>query len=173
MRCQNSKVAHQILGPWAKNDWKPLIYDHLVISETRTTSNKPEETIKQWVIRFSHKSLHCLRQNLISTHCDLILSCRLSNSSTKPSKYNFQLVLFQLKVEHCYSIFHWSWNFWEMFTLISFLKNSRMKRWWREELQQIQYPFANYSKSSSDRNVWPFGSKKSWNSVKNLSQTGP
>ena len=28
------------------------------------------------------------------------------------------------------------WNFWEMFSSISFLKNfSRMKRWWREELQ--------------------------------------
>ena len=34
-------------GPWAKKDWEPLIYDYLVISETRTTSNKPEETIRQ------------------------------------------------------------------------------------------------------------------------------
>jgi len=26
--------------------------------------------------------------------------------------------------------FHWSWNFWEIFSVISFLKNfTRMKRW--------------------------------------------
>ena len=43
---------------------------------------------------------------------------------------------FQLKVNQCYPTFHWSWNVWEMFSLISFLKNfSRMKPWWREELQ--------------------------------------
>ena len=43
---------------------------------------------------------------------------------------------FQFKVYQCYPIFHWSWNFWEIFSLISFLKNfSRMKHWWREELQ--------------------------------------
>ena len=48
----------------------------------------------------------------------------------------FQLVSFQLKVDQRYPIFHWSWNFWEMFSLISFVKNFfRMKRWWREELQ--------------------------------------
>ena len=36
----------------------------------------------------------------------------------------------------CSQIFHWSWNFWERFSLISFLRNfSRIKRWWREELQ--------------------------------------
>ena len=34
-------------GPWAKKDWERLIYDYLVISETRTTSNKPKETIRQ------------------------------------------------------------------------------------------------------------------------------
>jgi len=33
-------------------------------------------------------------------------------------------------------IFLWSWNFWEMPSLVSFLKNfSYMKRWWREKLQ--------------------------------------
>jgi len=42
----------------------------------------------------------------------------------------------QLKVDQCYPIFYWSWNFWELFSLISFLKNfSFMKRSWREELQ--------------------------------------
>jgi len=41
-----------------------------------------------------------------------------------------------MKVDQCYPIFHWSWNFWEIFSLSLFLKNfSRMKRWWREELQ--------------------------------------
>jgi len=51
------------------------------------TSNKPKETIKQRAIRFSHKSLHGLRQNFIptSTQRNVILSCRLSNPSTKPS----------------------------------------------------------------------------------------
>jgi len=43
---------------------------------------------------------------------------------------------FQLKVDQCCQIFDWSWNFCEMFSLISFLKNfPRMKRWWRDELQ--------------------------------------
>ena len=43
---------------------------------------------------------------------------------------------FQFKVDQCYPIFRCSWNFCEMFSLISFLKNfSRMKRWWRKELQ--------------------------------------
>jgi len=43
---------------------------------------------------------------------------------------------FQFKVYQFYPIFHRSWNFWEMFSLISFLKNfSRMKRRWREKLQ--------------------------------------
>jgi len=43
---------------------------------------------------------------------------------------------FQFKAYRCYPIFHWSWNFFEMFLLISYLKNfSRMKHWWREELQ--------------------------------------
>ena len=67
----------------------------------------------------------------------LRLSCWLSNSSTKSSKSVFQLVCFQLKVNQCYPIFQWSWN-WEMFSLISFSKNlSRVKRWWRDELQLL------------------------------------
>jgi len=48
----------------------------------------------------------------------------------------FQLVPFQMKADQRYPIFHWSWNFWEIFSVILFLKNfSRMKRWWWEELQ--------------------------------------
>jgi len=48
----------------------------------------------------------------------------------------FSARTFRLWVDQCYLIFHWSWNFWEMFSLISFLKNfSRTKCWWREELQ--------------------------------------
>jgi len=35
---------------------------------------------------------------------------------------NLCLSTFQLKVNQCYQIFHWSWNFWEMLSLISFLK---------------------------------------------------
>jgi len=43
---------------------------------------------------------------------------------------------FKFKVDQCCPIFHWSWNFWEMFSLISFLKNfSPMNQWWREEWQ--------------------------------------
>jgi len=83
--------------------------DCRVISETRTTSNKPKETIRQtdneqYVSHTNHRlrQNHHLRQNFISTQCNLILSCQLLNSSTKPSKLIFQLVLFQLKVEHCY-----------------------------------------------------------------------
>jgi len=65
----------------------------------------------------------------------LRLLSRLSNSSTKSSKPNFQIVRFQRKWINVTN-FHWSWNFWEMFSLTSFLKNfSRTKRWWREELQ--------------------------------------
>jgi len=46
------------------------------------------------------------------------------------------LCLTQVKVDQCFPTFHWSWIFWEMFSLLSFLKNfSRMKRWWREKLQ--------------------------------------
>jgi len=52
-------------------------------------------------------------------------------------------------VDQCYQIFHWSWNFWEMFSLISFSKNfSRMKHWWREEWQlpvTIKRTFKNCS----------------------------
>ena len=34
-------------------------------------------------------------------------------------------------------LYHWSWNFWEMFSLISFLKNfSRMKCRWRKSYSQ-------------------------------------
>ena len=44
------------------------------------------------------------------------------NSSTKSSKTIFQLETFQLKVDQCYPIFHWSWNFLEMFSLISIFK---------------------------------------------------
>jgi len=48
----------------------------------------------------------------------------------------FSADTFQFKVYQCYPIIHWSWNFCEMFSLISFLKNfSRMKRQWREKLQ--------------------------------------
>jgi len=48
----------------------------------------------------------------------------------------FSAGTFQFKVYQFYPIFHWSWNFWEMFSLISFLKNfSRMKRLCREKLQ--------------------------------------
>jgi len=48
----------------------------------------------------------------------------------------FSADTFQFKVYRCYPIFHWSWNFCEMFSLISFLKNfSRMKRRCREKLQ--------------------------------------
>ena len=50
----------------------------------------------------------------------------------------FHVVSFSLKVGlvQYYPIFHWLWNFWEMFSLISYLKYfSRMKRWWRKALQ--------------------------------------
>jgi len=43
---------------------------------------------------------------------------------------------FPPKVDQCYPIFHWSWNFWDKFSVISLLINlSRMKRWWQEALQ--------------------------------------
>ena len=52
------------------------------------------------------------------------------------SIYFFQLVPFELKVDQRYPIFHWSWKFWEILSVISFLKNfSRMKLWWWEDLQ--------------------------------------
>ena len=48
----------------------------------------------------------------------------------------FHVVPFSLKVNQYYPIFHCLWNFWEMFSLISYLKYfSRMKRWWRKALQ--------------------------------------
>jgi len=57
-------------------------------------------------------------------------------STNKIIEICFSARTFQLKVDQCYPIFHWSWNFWELFSLISFLKNfSRMKRSWQEELQ--------------------------------------
>ena len=48
----------------------------------------------------------------------------------------FHVVPFSLKVNQYYPMCHWLWNFWEMFSLISYLKCfSRMKRWWRKALQ--------------------------------------
>ena len=38
------------------------------------------------------------------------------------SKSIFHLVPFQLKVDECNSVLHWSRNFWEMFSLISFFE---------------------------------------------------
>jgi len=67
----------------------------------------------------------------------------------------FSAHTFQRNVDQCYPIFHWSWNFWELFSLISFLKNfSRMK--WPEELQlpiTINHSFLSsykWKKCSSD-----------------------
>jgi len=37
-------------------------------------------------------------------------------------KIYFSASTFHLKVDQCYSIFNWSWNFWKMFSLISFWK---------------------------------------------------
>jgi len=54
------------------------------------------------------------------------------------SIYFFSSYPFNLRIDQCYSIYHWSSNFWEMFSLILLLKNfSRMKRWWREELKLL------------------------------------
>jgi len=36
----------------------------------------------------------------------------------------FSTGTFKFKVDQCYPIFHWSWNFWEMISLISFWKTS-------------------------------------------------
>ena len=46
---QQSGPSHSFMkdGPRAKKNWEPLIYDYLVISETRTTSYKPKETIRE------------------------------------------------------------------------------------------------------------------------------
>jgi len=102
---QSRSLSHWFFLWMILKNWlfKPaLIYGCLVILETRTTS-KPEkiQTNRQWAIWFSHRFLHRLSSNFISSspqrNLILRLSCRLSNSSTKSSESVLKLIPFNLK----------------------------------------------------------------------------
>jgi len=87
-----------------------------------------------------------LQRNLI-----LRLSRRLSNSSTKSSKSVFQLVPFNLKYINVTQSSTGNGISGKDFHEFHFLKNfSRMKHWWREELQLP----ATIKRSSSSSYKW-------------------
>ena len=62
----------------------------------------------------------------------MIVDCQIHQRNHKSI---FSRRTFSLKLNQYYPIFHRLWSFWEMFSLISYLKFfSRMKRWWRKAL---------------------------------------
>jgi len=120
-----------------------LIYDYLVISETRTNSKpKKIQTNRYWAIYFSPSSLHGLRLNFISSspQCNLILQNHVDCH-----------IIVVINEKNCSSDIGSFDSFWSQFfaKVIPCFKTIFTKWIW----------FANYFKCFPDGNAWPPGQR--------------
>jgi len=117
-----------------------------LLSEKRTTSSKPKGRSGQRQLNEQYDShinpcTACVRISYQQTQYTLIHPSIIIMSTVKFINeviyIYFSARTFSIESK-ALLLFYWSWNFWEIFSLISVLKNfSRMKHWWRKELQLL------------------------------------